>query len=1068
MFFDKKRNLAILTLLFAAQMAFAQQTVTGVVEDMDGNPLPGASILIKGERTGTVTDDLGRYTLKVNNPDAILVFQYLGFKTVEKMVPKNEKLNVTLKEDNLFLEETIVIGYADVKRRDLTGSVGKVNVDDMLKAGTANFDQALAGRIAGVQVSSAEGMPGSSMQIVIRGNNSLTQGNTPLYVIDGFPSEDPDIAASISPSDIQSIDILKDASATAIYGARGANGVVMINTKRGQVGKMKVNYNMTAGVQMLSKKLQMMDAYEFVKLQSEIMPASDLTNPKGGNGYFQLDKNGKQWTLDDYRNIEQYDWQDHIFRPAMVQSQNVSVNGGSNEVRYNSSFNYYDQDGIVFGSNYQKINGRINAVLKRNRLTLNITANMSHTEATGSSPSQNNYSGMNNLFYSVLGYRPVTSPNQPLSSLLDNIMDSSVDQTTDYRFNPVLSLDNEYNKRLTSALNLNVYAEYEIIDGLKVKISGVYTDDSRRNEVFNNSKTRNGYPGSANGVNGSLGIDQRAYFLNENTISYSTVFKKRHNFNALLGVTLQENSRKVNNTGYKNLPFESLGMAGISLGTLASTSSSITESSLLSFLARVNYNYASKYYLTASFRADGSSKFDKSNRWGYFPSMSAAWNISNENFFKPYRHVVNDLKLRVGWGQTGNNRIGEYDRFALLDMRYANYGNYTVSNGLIHSVYPDGNNPSNVGVSPISLSNKDLKWETTTQANVGVDMSFFDSNLNVTLDWYDKKTTDLLFFTEIPLSSGFGGVMKNIGAVGNRGLEITISTTNVERKNFKWTTDFNIAFNRNKVLSLADDVASKTTIAAFDNNFNTTPNYIAKVGYPMGMMYGFIYDGTYKLEDFDQVGTDYVLRTGVPYFSADGKDAIKPGYPKYRDLNGDGLIDNNDRTMIGRGEPIHTGGITNTFTFYGVDLSVFLQWNYGNDILNANRMIFESTFNLRKNLNQLASYADRWSFDNQDSDIPVPNASAGNNVFSTRVIEDGSYLRIKDIVLGYTFPKHLLNKLKLQKLRLYMSVQNLYTFTAYSGYDPEVSVRNTALTPGLDYSAYPRSTNVIFGLNIGF
>ena len=1053
-------------MLLVSQILFAQQSVTGVVTDGYGDPLIGVAVQLKDARSGgTVTDTDGNFTLSGVPDGSVLVFTSLGYKTVELPADFKSKMQVSMKEDNLYLEETVVIGYSDIKRRDLTGSVGRVDTEELSKVSVANFDEALAGRVAGVQVSSSEGMPGSSMTITIRGNNSLTQDNTPLYVIDGFPSEDPEVVTTLSPSDIQSIDILKDASATAIYGSRGANGVIMITTKKGEAGKMKISYNMTAGIQVVSKQMEMMNAYEFVRLQEEIMTESEMVSSNGG--YYQT-YNGKKWTLEDYRNIEQINWQDYIFQPAWKQSHNVSASGGSNDVRYNVSFTHFDQDGIVINSNYRKTTGRANLVLKRNKLTANLTANFSNTVSTGASPSENNYSGMNNLFYSVLGYRPVTEPNVPLSSLLTNIKDDTVDDLRDYRFNPILSLENEYSKRWVTSFNVNSFVEYEFIKGLKLKVSGIYTGEDRRQESFNNSKTKSGYPGSTNGVNANLNVIHKETWLNENTLTYSRTFARNHHFSALAGMTLQSYLTKTNQTGYKQIPYESLGMAGIALGELSSSSSAISESTLMSFLGRVNYDYASKYYITASFRADGSSKFAKNNRWGYFPSMSVAWNISNENFFRPAKHIINDLKIRAGWGQTGNNRIGDYDRFSMLDMTYANSGNYSSSNGIIHSVYPIDGNASNVGVSPVNLGNEDLKWETTEQTNIGVDMSFFDSRINLVLDVYDKKTYDLLYYTELPLTSGYGGAMKNIGSVGNRGLEITLSTVNIKRRNFEWTTDFNIAFNKNEVLSLAEDVSALTSIATFDSNFNSIPNYISKVGYPMGMMYGYVYEGTYKLDEFDNNGGSYRLKSGIPYFAADGRDGIQPGYPKYADLNDDGVIDANDRTIIGRGAPIHTGGFTNTFRFYGFDLSIFLQWSYGNDILNANRLIFESSFAKRPNLNQFATYADRWTFDNPDSDIPCVNASAGSLVYSSRVIEDGSYLRIKDVVLGYTFPQKWMKKVKISRLRLYVSAQNLHTFTSYSGYDPEVSIRNTALTPGLDYSAYPRSINFNFGLNLSF
>ncbi len=450
-------------------------------------------------------------------------------------------MNILLEEDSKFLDEIVVIGYQDVRRRDLTGSVGKANLEDMLKAPVPNFDQALAGRLAGgVQVSSNEGMPGGAMNIVIRGANSVTQENSPLYVVDGFPVEDPAIAASINPpNDIESLDVLKDASATAIYGARGANGVIMITTKKGKVGSMQISYDFNGGVQWISNKIKMMDAYEFVKLQAEMYP-DEMTGLT--LGYFE-NYNGKDYTLEDYRNIDQYDWQDMIFRDAWQQSHNLSLTGGTTEARYNASLSYYDQDGIVLRSNYNKIQGRMGLNLRKGKLSSNLSVNYNRAIQTGASPSQTSYSGMNNLFYSVWGYRPVTQPSVALSSLMDNIQDPSIETLNDYRFNPIMDLQNSYRKNYITNIQFNGFAEYEIIKGLRFKVSGTYATDNRRYETFNNSKTRYGYPGSTSGMNASLVTIEKNTWLNENTLSYNKIFNKNHNLKLVGGISLQESAR---------------------------------------------------------------------------------------------------------------------------------------------------------------------------------------------------------------------------------------------------------------------------------------------------------------------------------------------------------------------------------------------------------------------------------------------------------------------------------------------------------------------------------------------
>ncbi|MPM33872.1 TonB-dependent receptor SusC [bioreactor metagenome] len=432
---------------------------------------------------------------------------------------------------------------------------------------------------------------------------------------------------------------------------------------------------------------------------------------------------------------------------------------------------------------------------------------------------------------------------------------------------------------------------------------------------------------------------------------------------------------------------------------------------------------------------------------------------------KEYSYILNSGKLRLSWGATGNNRVGDYDTYALLELLQASRGNFSGIGDVVHGIYPFNNTINSIGAVPTNLANPDLKWETTTQSNIGVDFSFLKDRINFTFDWYDKITSDLLLLATLPTSSGYGSAMKNIGKVRNQGIEFTINTTNIKTRDFSWSTNFNIGFNKNKVLELTENQLSMQTNGYFDQNF-TSSNYIAKIGYPIGMMYGYIYEGTYKLDDFTTDGTNYYLKPGVPYYTAENN--TQPGFPRYADLNEDGIIDTNDQTFIGRGEPVHIGGFTNNFEYKGFDLSIFFQWSAGSDLLNANKLMFETGYNKRKDLNQYASFIDRWTFDNQDSNIPRVSASSSNNLFSTRLIEDGSYLRLKTLSVGYTFDKKLINKLKLKKARIYVSAQNILTLTKYSGYDPEVSIRNSALTPGLDFSAYPRAMSINMGLNLNF
>ena len=1070
-FLKWKRAFSILLLtLIAVTGAVAQSLVRGKVIDDTGLEVIGASILVKGTTQGTITDMDGMFSLSVPDKNAVLQVSYIGYQTLEVKVDVTKPMSIVLKEDSEMLEEVVVVGYQEVKKKDLTGSVAKVDMDNLLNTPVGSFDQTLGGRVAGVNVSSGEGQPGGTMNIVIRGNNSLTQDNSPLYVIDGFPVEDASLASTINPSDIESLDILKDASATAIYGARGANGVVIITTKKGKVGKPQLKYDGSFGFQNITKQIPLMDAYEFVKLQTELYPSDAkryYLTLNDVNGQPITDASGENiiYDLDYYRTAPQYYWQDEIFRTAWQQNHNVSLMGGSEGVRYTASVSYFDQNGVVLESNYKRFQSRMNTNIRHGKWNASLTANYSRSVQTGSSTSLYSSSGMNNLFYSVWGYRPVNHLGKPLENLKNNGVDDALDMTNDYRFNPYMDLLNAYRKYYVNNLQLNGYVAYDILKGLKLKISGGFTNDSRNSDQFNNSNSRYGSPISNDKVNATVQRMQRLTWLNENVLTYQTRVKKHHAINSLFGVTFQNSDYESYSFKTTNIPNESLGMAGMNEGIPSTTTSLKSSWSMMSYLARINYDYKSKYYATASFRADGSSKFSKKNRFGYFPSGSLAWTFTQEEFMKKMSKVLSNGKLRLSWGLTGNNRVGEYDYYDMLAMLKAKQGTY-ISNGSNSStVYPFENNLNSIGIAPISILNEDLKWETTEQWNVGLDLDFFNERLGITVDWYLKTTRDLLLDAVLPQSTGFFSAMKNIGKIRNSGWELTLNTVNIQTKNFKWSSNFNIAFNKNKVLELAENQTALLTSAYFDQNYNAQPTYISKVGYPMGMMYGYIYEGTYKYDDFYNSGGTYTLRPDVPAYT--GETNTQPGMPKYKDVNGDGKIDSSDRTFIGRGQPIHTGGFTNDFSYKGFDLSIFFQWSYGNDILNANRLFFENV-NGKKDLNQFASYADRWTPENPESDIPAATKSSSNQVVSSRVIEDGSFLRLKTVTLGYNIPTKYTQRWKIANARVYVAGQNLWTLTSYSGYDPEVSIRNSAITPGLDYSAYPRAYAINFGVSLGF
>ena len=1036
----------------------AQSTqVKGQVVDATGIPLIAVTVYQEGNTSiGTMTDLDGNYVITPSSSQATLIFSCMGYAEVKEVVGGREVINVTLQEEQLSIDaaEVVSVGYGSVARRDLTGSVSKVDMSELMKAPVTNFDQALTGKIAGVVVTTSDGAVGSEANITIRGNNSLTQSSAPLYVIDGFPTES-SMATSLSSADIESIDILKDASATAIYGARGANGVIVITTKQGNEGKPKINFSASWTGSAIANKIDLMDGYEFVKLQSE------MSDYWGTSKLYLRDAAGNEvYTPENYRDVTNYDWQDEIYRNALTQNYNLSISGGHKESgnRYNVSFSATDQDGIIVKSNFQRYQGKLNFQQKiGDKVTFDLLANYSRSITSGVTPTsaQQSSSASGWLMYSVWGYRPVTpiSTQGDDESIFDSILDSTVSSSDDYRFNPAKTVRNEYRKTIVDYLNANAGLTWEIIDDLKLKVTGGYTINKRRREEFNGTQTYTGYVGSPSGkgINGAIYWNDKTTWLNENTLTYTKRFARKHNFQFLAGFTMQGETFDYKGTVSEQMSTESLGINGLHTGNYQNVTPWQYDWTMMSGLFRVNYNFKYKYYLTASFRADGSSKFPKGNRWGYFPSVGASWNINREEWLKDKQWLSN-AKLRASWGLTGNNRTTTpydyYSQIATLPGHIESY-DYVFNGQIVSGYYPS------------NMSNEKLRWETTEQWNAGIDLSFFDSRIKVTADWYLKNTRDLLLQATIPASSGYTSAMLNIGSMQNQGVEVTLNFVPVQRKNFTWSMDFNIAMNRNKVTALTNDQRSLMSTVSWDYNYNSQQPYITQVGKPSGMMYGYIYEGTYKHDEFN----GNVLKDGVAYMNSVGKEQTRPGDPKYKDINLDGVIDDNDRTIIGCGQPLHTGGFGNSFNFYGFDVNVFFSWSYGNDVINANRLIFEN--GSKQNLNLLSTYSGHWSEENPDSDIPRIGAN-GMNVYSSRVIEDGSFIRLQSLSVGYTFPRSVLRKLHFDTMRVYVSADNLFTITNYTGPDPEVSTRNSVLTPGFDWSAYPRSRGITAGVSFTF
>lgn len=1019
--------------------ASAANTISGIVVDLDnGEPVIGATIAVGVKAASMITDVNGEFSFSYDKPEATIEIRSIGYETQTVTVSASKKNSIRMRPSTALLDEVVVVGYGTTTRKDVTGAVSKVNVQDMRKAPVSNFEEALAGRVAGVQSTSSDGQPGSDLNIVIRGNNSVTQSNAPLYVVDGFPLET-SLGNVLNPEEIESMEILKDASATAIYGARGANGVILITTKKGKVGRPVVTYNLNMGVQRAIKRQDVLDPYEFVRYQLDVNPALYTSM------YL-----GSEKTLDDYRNEKGIDWQDLVLRNAFVMNHNLAVRGGTENTRYSISGSVAHQDGVIVNSGFRKYQGRLNLEQNLSRkVKVGLNLNYTYTKKFGTIAAEQNSSPTASIMYSMWGYRPVGSLWQ--ENLLDDLYDDSLDSNRDYRINPVMAAENEYNPMYTSTFISNAFFQWKILDNLVLRITGGYNRINQKREIFNNSKSRLGHPRTNEKVNGSITHYERTNFLNENTLTYIFKLKKGHNLKLLGGFTLQDNRFASDGFTAINVPNEELGIAGLDEGTVTKTPVSRTGNSLMSFLARADYNYKSRYMLTVSYRADGSSKFPKANRWASFPSAAVAWGFGQEPFMKNLTWW-NAGKLRFGVGSTGNNRVSDYA--ALTSLVISPTSGYSVNNSPLK------------GVVPAALGNTDLKWETTVQYNVGLDLAFLDDRINFTADWYYKKTKDLLLNATLAPSMGFLNAYRNIGSVSNSGLELTLNTVNIRNRDFEWDSSFNISFNRNKVISLNENEPSLATRVTW-GNFNNAYPYIAIPGQPIAMFYGYLFDGIYQYSDFDKVGNDYVLKAGIPNNGNDRAN-IQPGDIRYRDINGDGQVDSYDLTIIGNPNPKFIGGFTNNFRYRDFDLSIFLQFSYGGQIQNANRIEFEGGDpTTRTSLNMFASVKDRWTPENPSNTL-FRVGGQGPTAYSDRTIEDGSYLRLKTVTLGYTLPAALTKRVGINSLRFYASAQNLLTWTKYSGLDPEVSTYDTALTPAFDWSPYPRSRTMTLGLELSF
>lgn len=1052
-------------------------TITGQVTASDGNyPLPGVTILVKGTTVGASTDTDGRYTLQVQDDNAILVFSFIGFTSQEVPVNARSVIDVVMVPDVAELSEVVVIGYGEVERKDLTGSVASLAGKELEKIPLASTAQAMTGRLAGVQITTTDGAPDAEVVIRVRGGGSVTQDNSPLYIVDGFQVNN---INNIPPTDIASIDVLKDAATAAIYGARGANGVIIITTKNPKAGKTSISYNGYVQTRTLPKKLDVLSPYEFALAQYEYAKLRGGTDLDNFTRYF-----GVYDDLELYKDQKGTDWQEELFgKQAISQYHNLSVSGGTEKTKLNFSLTNNTDEGILIGSGYKRttINFKLNHELSKS-LRFDFLPRFSITDVDGAGTS----GGASLRISDGITTRPV-------NGLADAITIDPEDANGDYEqfmrslINPKQLAAQDYRKRLEYSYVLNGGVSWSILKNL------TYRGEFGIEYGFTNNKRYYGPltgESANNGGNLPLGeiTDSKSQRLRwANTLTYSLLLNNEHDLNVLVGQEAIETSgsSEFNRAKYfsESIDPEKL-FANMALGTQdRHTTTVLPGEKLASFFGRINYQWRSRYLATFTLRYDGSSKFAPENRWGAFPSAALAWRISEESFAKQLR-FLSDLKLRVSYGAAGNNRIGDNlwrRTYQITDNRPIGFGNIT------QPYYIAGST---------TLVNPSLKWETTITRNVGLDFGVFQGRLSGTMDLYWNTTKDLLVESDIPSFLGYSKQMRNIGQTSNRGIELTLNSYIIDREDFSLSATFNISFNRPKIDKL-DGVNSKPFNSGWaGTDLKSQDDYRVNVGQTVGLIYGYVTDGFYTTDDFsgyDAASGKYILKDGVANDAGmlGGTIGVRPGTLKLKNLGGDATITSeDDRTIIGRTVPKHTGGMGLNATYKGFDCSLFFTWSYGNDVYNtgkiANNMLYRTTYG---NMLNTMNYNSRYKYIDAAGELvtdleALKELNKGANIWSpfstgtavpvvhSWAIEDGSFLRLSNATVGYSLPTSLIARAKLQRFRLYATVNNAWLWTKYSGYDPEVSTTRSstysALTPGVDYSAYPKSRSFTVGLNATF
>lgn len=1035
--------LAFVFSLVVLPCLFAQSTITvrGRVSDENGEPAIGAGVVVSGTLTGTSTDADGRYSLTVKKGQR-LIFSYLGYQDFVALVTDKNVIDVQLQPDVNLMDEIVVVGYGATRRSDLTGSVASVSAGKVEEFKASSVLGALGGQIAGVQVTASDGTPGAGFDIKIRGVGTINGDASPLYVVDGFQVDNIDYLAS---RDIESIEILKDASSSAIYGSRAANGVVLVTTKSGQIGRPVVTYNGAANYRVISKYLETLSPYDFVKLQVDAWP------DRFSETYYKPGAENRYQQIDDYLQVPGVNWQKETFRPTWSSSHDLSVSGGTEYTKYTVAASSYNEKGIFVNSSYDKrtAKARVNQRIT-NRISLDATINYVFTDKRGTGTSADG--GRFNMLAQILRARPTgglrMTDEQLLAEAIDPLELESSESLS--QVNPVFQANSTVNVRKAEMWNGNVSANIKLWKGFEWRSAITYSTTNTREYLFYQEGTKEAYRAGQKPYGQNL-WSRNVRFSNFNYLTYRYTGKASHAFDVMAGheYTLTSSENLLGQA--TDFPFDNLGNYNLNLGaTPSKVSSAYSNKRLLSFFARGNYSYKNRYLLTATVRADGSSVFSEKRKWGVFPSFSLAWKIKEEKWMKRVR-AVSTLKLRAGWGMVGNDRIPNYLSQDLYSQ--AKYGQGTDVLTVLQ---------------PKQLANENLRWEASESTNFGLDAGFWKDRLTFTVDVFRKDTRDLLMQATIPYASGFAYQWQNVGKIRNQGLEFTLRSVNMDTKGgFYWTTDINVSYVQNKLLAIAGDSDRMFTSAAWNSDY-TGYDYVAVVGSAIGNIYGYKWDGVYQESDFimDAATGKLSLKPGIPDITEHAGRPVAPGMVKYADVDGNGIITPEDRTVIGNGTPKVFGGLSNVMSYKGVDFSFMFQFSWGNQVYNATRIMANQTQDQRSNM--LAEAADRWTKENASSTVPAWDGYIKNEIYS-RFIEDGSFLRLKSVTLGYTFPKKLMSKIWVSKLRLYVSAQNLFVLTRYSGYDPEVNMRaSNPMTPSLDWGAYPKSRVVTLGIDLSF